>query len=301
VTVCVTGCNSSGFLFQVSAAALFCCLQTHPIFDGTSIHCTIVLAVTSYSYFPDLKSFAGITEPLATAAVCAVGGLASLALYIRRSYEGSVVGRGHTDDGSQPFVSAAEKANKILFVTLCLGIAAVLVGLLLRLPVVVIVLEVGGVMALAEFYQRRWAGGPAGVQWTGVLLIALGSCTAGLVAICFSKETLYFMDFSLYFHEEWTIQGFCEMFSLLVAIAVILPSLAYGAGSDATIKWFNANQEDGDYSLPGDSSFMLTLCSEVVYFNKSNCVVKQARTAQSLLKACSTCSTLLQILKHFVA
>jgi hypothetical protein len=63
----------------------------------------------------------------------------------------------------------------------------------------------------------------------------------------------------LYFHVEWTIQEFCEMFSVLVSVAVLLPSLAYGAGSDATIKWFTGNNISDEFALPGIGIYELNV------------------------------------------
>ena len=216
----------------------------------------------------DIKSFAGLAEPLSSGAVIGIAAFLSIALYIRRSSDKLTTDAAQEFSSELVYASAAEKGILVAFVSVCIGAAALLSGIMLRLPAVVIMIAVGGAMALADFYQRPWAGGPSGVQWTGVLLLALASSTAFLVSVCFSKETLYYMDFTLYFHQEWSMQQFCTMFSLLISSSILLPSLAYGAGADAGISWFIAGEDNSNYSLPGGGfSWPRWLCLLYYYIN----------------------------------
>lgn len=186
----------------VNAALLFACLQDHPLLD-------------------DIKSFSGLSDTLSSAAICAAAVLLALAVYIRRSNQ----------DYSN-FTSTAERGLKAVLVSLCLGGAAVIGGILVDLPVHILPLVVGGTVSIAEFYQRGWAGNSFTMQITGLLLIIMGAATAALVAMCFSRETLFYLTISFSWHAtEFSVQAFCGLFAASAALAVVVPALAYGSKS----------------------------------------------------------------------
>ena len=136
---------------------------------------------------------------------------------------------------------------KAVLVSVCLGGAGLVAGILMNLPLYVLPLAVGGAIALAEFYQRAWNGTAVGMQLTGMLLVFLGAAVAALVSLCFSRETVFFLTIDFNWHLNLSIQQFCLLFSGLCAAAVFVPTLAYGTAIDS-------DDIDGvDEILPGGS------------------------------------------------
>jgi hypothetical protein len=100
-----------------------------------------------------------------------------------------------------------------------------------------------GAVAIAEFYHRKsWA------VTSKVLLVVIGAISLAIVAVAFTRNTVFFLLFGFAWHVDLTMQQFCKWFAVLLACAVIapailMPTLFGGAKSD----------DGGSDLLPGSS------------------------------------------------
>ena len=203
-------------LKMISIIGLFFCIESHPLLD-------------------DIKGYSGLSDRKAGMLICSIGVFFSMALvqYKRgvsahvstRNVPASVndsSGRsGMTVTGSQDSGIIKTIINIIAkmvsgpfiprtLVTLCLGAAGCLCGMLLRFQYTAYPLLGAAIIGMSEYYQR-WKDirtdimnppAKAWIVWAVVYLLVSAAATClSLVIMLFCQQTIYYLDLQLVWFE----------------------------------------------------------------------------------------------------
>lgn len=193
-------------LTLVTSVLLFICFQEHPVFD----------------HWKEAFGDGSGSSLWVSTVACACAALVALSVYVHRRVEGR-------DEESDMTITPSEREITKIFVNACSGLIGGLLWYLLQLPAMTIVVMIGAAVALADFYQRSWINVPISMQLTGLLQVIFGSATAAVVAMFLSIKFLFVMSYTFKWHADITIRHFCILFSMVVAGAVLIPTLAYGS------------------------------------------------------------------------
>ena len=176
----------------------------------------IFICVQGYSIFDDLKVFSSLHEPLSSATVCATAVLIIFCVYLQMS---STYSLGQNNSQKYGITNS--------FFTTILAITCSLIGVLLNMPVIAIVVLIVWAISMAELYQRSWASRNSVESLIWCILVLVASCTGAFVAFQFTLKTIYHLNFQFIWQLHLTMQQLCYIFSVLIAIAIIVPTLAF--------------------------------------------------------------------------
>ena len=248
--------STLGTLKLVIAMLLFICVQDHPLFD-------------------DIKSFSGFDEDVASAAICFMMLLLMFAVFVYRTASSSDAKYGNSafDFYSPAQVSFMEDMKKDhgianVFVTICLCLAALTGGTLLRASWFGLTCCCAWAVSAAELYQlKNPAESPRRLR-SFYALAAIMGLSASSVSFSFTYETLYFLRFT--FRGDVTslpisIQSFCKLFAAAMFLASIVPPIAIvfrsGALQRASLLLPSSGASDGNSSAHLKTfSFLFQFC-----------------------------------------
>ena len=180
----------------------------------------IFICVQGYSIFDDLKVFSSLHEPLASATVCATAVLIIFCIYLQMS---STYSLGQQNEGR----SCQNYGITNSFFTTILAITCSLIGVLLNMSMVAIVVLIIWAISMAELYQRSWLSRNTAESLIWCILVLTASSSGAFVAFQFTLKTIYHLNFQFIWQLNLSMQQLCYIFSVLIAVAVIVPTLAF--------------------------------------------------------------------------
>jgi len=179
----------------------------------------IFICVQGYSIFDDLKVFSNLHEPLASATVCATAVLILFCFYLQVS---STYSLGSNNSQSNHKIGITNG-----FFSTVLAITCCFIGILLNMSYFAIIIFIIWAISMAELYQRSWVSRNSTESIIWCILVLLSSSTGAFVAFQFTLKTIYHLNFEFIWQLNLSMQQLCYIFSILIAIAIIVPTLAF--------------------------------------------------------------------------
>jgi hypothetical protein len=216
-----------GNIKVIAASTWLLCAQFHPALD-------------------ELKTFSGLKEPnpsflIFSAIICAAASfyaadVRATTVSIGRQqhhhhdsdnedddeeYYDRNARRNEADSQTTAFSLSSYALSRIISNVLA-GSAVMCVAVLVNIPRFVVPVCGVGTIALAELhlFKKRMEGFPR------FLLLLIAMLSIWVVSLCFTRSTIYYLMFNFAWYKDLTMQQFCRVLAMTLAISVALPVMS---------------------------------------------------------------------------
>ena len=212
--------------------------------------CVLLVGFHSHPLLDDIKAFANLSERVATAVFIFGIVFVLAAVDLRDYYFDQKRVSARNSSSKQRFFDA--DSDEVIIMTpipvaICLVGAVVCFGVFLGLPMFVLPACVGGVLLFSEFYERRFDFKNPFHLYLSMVFVLCAGLTGCVVTLCFTQKTLWYLSYGFVtpLLASWDTSGppvgylslqlFCNVLSLLVCLAILIPPVLVNSLSSPSV------------------------------------------------------------------